>query len=160
MAIKGAAEDRHLEALRRYWGKNHQFPSIAKLCTVLGLASKNSVFVAMKRLVAAGYVVESEGRYAPSFKFFGRAFHCKPRRVSDSPTAGLVTIFLYSPCIQLFSSERNNLIALILHQNGMGPRVQRTREQHLPTFDRGPSAVPSSRGKRALFHGRIIVHRR
>lgn len=64
----------YLEALRTYWKKHQAFPSMAKLCDVVGLSSTSSVFALVGRLTEAGYLERTEGRIAPSRKFFARPF--------------------------------------------------------------------------------------
>lgn len=65
-------DTQHLERLRTYWKEHHAFPSIAKLCEVVGMASTASVFDMVSRLKDAGYVQRVEGRIAPTKLFFGR----------------------------------------------------------------------------------------
>ena len=65
-------DDRHLAALKTYWKANSAFPSMAKLCEVVGLASTSSVFALVGRLVEGGYLERVEGRIAPTRKFFAR----------------------------------------------------------------------------------------
>ena len=55
-----------------YYRRNLAFPSMAKLCAVLGLASTSSVFALVGRLAADGYLERTEGRIAPTKKFFAR----------------------------------------------------------------------------------------
>lgn len=62
----------HLEKLRTYWNRHRAFPSMAKLCEVVGLSSTASVFDLVTRLKDAGYVQRVEGRIAPTKRFFGR----------------------------------------------------------------------------------------
>lgn len=62
----------HLERLQTYWKRHHAFPSMAKLCEVVGLSSTASVFDLVTRLRDAGYVQRVEGRIAPTKRFFGR----------------------------------------------------------------------------------------
>lgn len=62
----------HLEALRAYWKRHHSFPSMAKLCDVVGMSSTASVFDLVTRLKDAGYVERVEGRIAPTKRFFAR----------------------------------------------------------------------------------------
>jgi SOS regulatory protein LexA len=66
------ADRTHLEKLRSYWKRHHTFPSMAKLCDVVGLSSTASVFDLVTRLKDAGFVERVEGRIAPTKKFFGR----------------------------------------------------------------------------------------
>ncbi len=63
---------KHLAALRAHWKKHAAFPSMAKLCDVLGLTSTSSVFAAVGRLTEAGYLERVEGRIAPTKRFFAR----------------------------------------------------------------------------------------
>lgn len=65
-------DNKHLAKLRTYWKQHAAFPSMAKLCDVLGLASTSSVFALVGRLASAGYLERIEGRIAPTRKFFGR----------------------------------------------------------------------------------------
>lgn len=68
----GDTDDKHLAALRSYWKRHQAFPSMAKLCEVVGLASTSSVFALVGRLVDAGFLERTEGRIAPSRRFFAR----------------------------------------------------------------------------------------
>lgn len=68
----GDTDDNYLAALRAYWKRHQAFPSMAKLCGVVGLSSTSSVFTLVGRLVEAGYLERVEGRIAPSRKFFAR----------------------------------------------------------------------------------------
>lgn len=65
-------DDKHLAKLRAHWKRHAAFPSMAKLCETLGLASTSSVFALVGRLVDAGYLERVEGRIAPTKKFFAR----------------------------------------------------------------------------------------
>lgn len=65
-------DDKHLAALRTYYKRHQAFPSMAKLCEVVGLTSTSSVFALVGRLVDAGYLERVEGRIAPTKKFFAR----------------------------------------------------------------------------------------
>ena len=65
-------DDGYLAALRTYWKRQQAFPSMAKLCDVVGLASTSSVFALVGRLVDAGYLERTEGRIAPTRRFFAR----------------------------------------------------------------------------------------
>lgn len=47
-------DEKYLAALRTYWKANSTFPSMAKLCDVLGLSSTSSVFALVSRLTEAG----------------------------------------------------------------------------------------------------------
>lgn len=67
-----ATDTQHLEKLRTYWKQHHAFPSMSKLCGVVGLSSTASVFDLVSRLKNAGYVQRVEGRIAPSKRFFSR----------------------------------------------------------------------------------------
>lgn len=67
------ADDRqYLEALRAFWKEHQTFPSMAKLCGVVGLSSTSSVFALVRRLVESGYLERVSGRIAPTKAFFGR----------------------------------------------------------------------------------------
>ena len=66
------SDTQHLAALRTYYKRNQAFPSMAKLCAVLGLSSTSSVFALVGRLAADGYLERTEGRIAPTRKFFAR----------------------------------------------------------------------------------------
>ncbi len=65
-------DNKHLAKLRTHWKRHAAFPSMAKLCETLGLASTSSVFALVGRLVDAGYLERVEGRIAPTRKFFAR----------------------------------------------------------------------------------------
>lgn len=67
-----ANDTQHLEKLRSFWKRHHAFPSMAKLCDVVGLSSTASVFDLVSRLKEAGYVERVEGRIAPTKRFFAR----------------------------------------------------------------------------------------
>ena len=67
-----STDQAHLEKLRTYWKRHHAFPSMAKLCEVVGLSSTASVFDMVSRLKDAGYVQRVEGRIAPTKRFFAR----------------------------------------------------------------------------------------
>jgi repressor LexA len=67
-----ANDAQHLERLRTYWKRHHAFPSMAKLCEVVGMSSTASVFDLVSRLKDAGYVERVEGRIAPTKRFFAR----------------------------------------------------------------------------------------
>ena len=67
-----ANDTQHLEKLRTYWKRNHAFPSMAKLCDVVGMSSTASVFEMVGRLKEEGYVQRVEGRIAPTKRFFAR----------------------------------------------------------------------------------------
>lgn len=62
----------HLERLRMYWMRHHAFPSIARLCEVVGLSSIVSVLDLVTRLKDASYVERVEGRITPTKRFLGR----------------------------------------------------------------------------------------
>lgn len=74
-----ATDEQHLAALRTYWKANQAFPSMAKLCDVVGLSSTASVFELVGRLTEAGYLARIEGRIAPTHKFFARPLLGKVR---------------------------------------------------------------------------------
>lgn len=65
-------DERYLAALRTYWKRHQTFPSMAKLCEVVGLTSTSSVFALVKRLTEAGFLERVESRIAPTRKFFAR----------------------------------------------------------------------------------------
>ncbi|SAK82180.1 LexA repressor [Caballeronia hypogeia] len=65
-------DDGHLAALRTYWKRKQAFPSMSRLCEVVGLSSSSSVFALIKRLSDAGYLERVDGRIAPTRQFFGR----------------------------------------------------------------------------------------
>ncbi len=75
-------DEKHLSALRTYWKQHQTFPSMSKLCDVVGLSSTASVFELVGRLTEAGYLQRVEGRIAPTRKFF-----CRP--VVGSVRAGV-----------------------------------------------------------------------
>jgi repressor LexA len=62
----------YLAALRTYWKRNKVFPSMAKLCDVVGLSSTSSVFALVGRLTDARYLERVDGRIAPGKLFFSR----------------------------------------------------------------------------------------
>lgn len=62
----------HIGALQRYWKQNRAFPSMAKLCDVVGLSSSASVFGLVGRLTESGHLQRLDGRIAPGKKFFAR----------------------------------------------------------------------------------------
>lgn len=66
------SDERYLAALRTYWKHNQTFPTMAKLCDVVGLSSTSSVFALIKRLADAGFLERVDGRIAPTRKFFAR----------------------------------------------------------------------------------------
>ena len=66
------ASCKYLAALRTHWKANKTFPSLAKLCDVVGLSSTSSVFALVSRLSEAGYLERKDGRVAPGKKFFAR----------------------------------------------------------------------------------------
>ncbi|MDE2626641.1 MAG: transcriptional repressor LexA [Burkholderiales bacterium] len=66
------ADDKHLATLRDYYKRVGAFPSIPRLCEVVGLSSTSSVFALIGRLSSAGYVERIDGRVVPTKKFFAR----------------------------------------------------------------------------------------
>lgn len=71
--MNGTNDSRHVAALQRYWKRHKTFPSMAKLCGVLGLSSTGSVFEVVGRLTTAGYLKRGDGgRVAPGDRFFAR----------------------------------------------------------------------------------------
>lgn len=65
-------DEKHLSVLRAYWKRHQSLPSYAKLCDVVGMASKSGVFEMVSRLIDAGYVERADGRLAPTRRFFAR----------------------------------------------------------------------------------------
>ncbi len=65
-------DEKYLAALRTYWKRHQTFPSMAKMCEVVGLSSSSSIFALVGRLTDAGYLERVEGRIAPSKRFFAR----------------------------------------------------------------------------------------
>lgn len=80
-------DNKHLAALRTYWKRHQAFPSMAKLCEVVGLTSTSSVFALVGRLVEAGYLERVEGRIAPTRKFFARPVVAALRAGAPQPRA-------------------------------------------------------------------------
>lgn len=66
------SDQEHIGALQRYWKRNRAFPSMAKLCDVVGLSSSASVFGLVGRLTESGYLQRLDGRIAPGPRFFTR----------------------------------------------------------------------------------------
>lgn len=62
----------HLAVLRAYYKRSGVFPSMPRLCGVLGLSSTSSVFALIGRLNDAGLVKRVEGRIVPTPRFFAR----------------------------------------------------------------------------------------
>lgn len=67
-----AADDKHLASLRTHYKRAGVFPSMPRLCDVLGLSSTSSVFALVGRLSTAGYLERVDGRIVPTKKFFAR----------------------------------------------------------------------------------------
>ncbi len=65
-------DEKHLAKLITDRRKTAVFPPMAKLCNVMGLSSKPSVFALVGRLTNAGYLERQDGRIAPTKKFFAR----------------------------------------------------------------------------------------
>lgn len=65
-------DEQYLTLMRTQWKRHNAFPSMAKLCEVLGLSSTSSVFGVISRLTDAGYLERLDGRVAPTKKFFAR----------------------------------------------------------------------------------------
>ena len=63
---------KHVQALQRYWKRHHAFPSMSKLCQVVGLNSTASVFAMVGRLTEGGYLQRIDGRVAPGPRFSAR----------------------------------------------------------------------------------------
>lgn len=59
-----ASDTQHLEKLRTYWKRHPAFPSMAKLCDVVGLSSTASEFELVNRLKDEGFIQRVEGRIA------------------------------------------------------------------------------------------------
>lgn len=66
------SDAQHLAALRSYYKANGTFPSMGRLCNVVGLSSTSSVFALVGRLVEEGLLHRVEGRIAPTRRFFAR----------------------------------------------------------------------------------------
>jgi repressor LexA len=81
-------DERYLARLRTYWKRHKAFPSMAKLCDVVGLSSTSSVFALIARLVDAGFLERVDGRVAPTRRFFAR------------PVLGSVRAGLPEPAVQ------------------------------------------------------------
>ena len=62
----------HIAALQRFWKRHKAFPSMAKLCQVVGLSSSASVFGLVGRLTDSGHLQRLDGRVAPGKRFFAR----------------------------------------------------------------------------------------
>lgn len=75
----------YLEALRTYWKCHQAFPSMSKLCSVVGLSSTSSVFALVGRLVEGGYLERTERRIAPTKKFFSRPLVPNVRAEAPEP---------------------------------------------------------------------------
>ena len=65
-------DEKYLALLRTYWKRHSAFPPMAKLCAIVGLSSTSSVFALVGRLSDAGFLERTEGRIAPTKKFFAR----------------------------------------------------------------------------------------
>jgi repressor LexA len=70
--MSDVADDKHLATLRDYYKRTTAFPSIPRLCDVLGLSSTSSVFALLARLTEQGFVERVDGRVVPTKKFFAR----------------------------------------------------------------------------------------
>jgi repressor LexA len=79
------ADDKHLAALRDYYKQAGAFPSMPRLCEVLGLSSTSSVFALVGRLTKAGYLDRVDGRIVPTKKFFARPLLGKVRAGQPQP---------------------------------------------------------------------------
>ena len=66
------ADDKHLASLRSYYKQTGAFPSMPRLCEVLGLSSTSSVFALVGRLTRAGYLDRVDGRIVPTKLFMAR----------------------------------------------------------------------------------------
>lgn len=78
-------DEHYLERLRAYWKHHKAFPSMAKLCDIVGLSSTSTVFAMVGRLVDAGYLERTERRIAPTKKFFARTL-LVPVHASQAPS--------------------------------------------------------------------------
>lgn len=78
---------KHLARLRSHWKRHAAFPAMEKLCDVVGLASKSSVFTLIGRLVEAGYLERVDGRIAPTRKFFARPLLSPVRAGQPQPAS-------------------------------------------------------------------------
>ena len=65
-------DDGYLAALHPYWKRYQAFPTMTKLCDVVGLSTTSLVFAFAGRLVDAGHLERIERRFAPTKKFFAR----------------------------------------------------------------------------------------
>ena len=77
----------HIKALQRFWKQNRAFPSMAKLCDVVGLSSSASVFGMVGRLTESGYLQRLDGRIAPGKRFFARPLLGSVRAGIPQPTS-------------------------------------------------------------------------
>ena len=66
------SDEQYLARLRTHWKRHQAFPSMARLCDVVGLSSTSSVFALIARLVDAGFLERVDGRIAPTRGFFAR----------------------------------------------------------------------------------------
>lgn len=78
-------EDHDLRALQRYYKQHRGFPTMAKLCEVIGMSSTASVFGLVGRLSDAGYLQRLDGRTVPGKKFFARQILGRVRAVVPQP---------------------------------------------------------------------------
>lgn len=89
-------DEAYLAALRGYWKQHNAFPSMSKLCGVVGLTSSSSVFALVGRLTAAGYLERADGRVAPTRRFFARPMLGSVRaghpQVSDQSAPEVLTL--------------------------------------------------------------------
>ncbi len=80
-------DETYLARLRAYWKRHNAFPPMVKLCDIVGLSSTSSIFSMVGRLVEAGYLERTEGRIAPTKKFFARPLLGPVRAGVPQPTS-------------------------------------------------------------------------
>lgn len=80
-------DESYLARLRTYWKRHNAFPPMVKLCDIVGLSSTSSVFAMVGRMVEAGYLERTEGRIAPTKKFFARPLLGPVRAGMPQPTS-------------------------------------------------------------------------
>jgi repressor LexA len=69
--MEAAALDlRYLNALRLHWRRNKAFPALSNLAEVVCLKSAAGVFALVGQLADVGYLERTDGRIAPTKKFF------------------------------------------------------------------------------------------
>ena len=87
-------DTQHLEKLKAYWEAHQAFPSMAKLRSVVGMASTASVFEMVGRLVESGHLQRIEGRIAPTHAFFARPVVAPGPSTVQAPAAMDVTSYV------------------------------------------------------------------